>query len=154
MEDNTLKFAGMNDAEVSTAIRQEVLNAPEGSVCKFASESGTSYIRMRVYEEGFARKILPVQTITNDDLSQFVAGENLGVIVEVEPTQVLSTSVPFDVAAPTEYYWGGRTIVPLFDIKTRDSSTTSSALPPTRWICARSRWTSLSSRSQSRKTGN
>ena len=33
MEDNTLKFAGMNDAEVSTAIRQEVLNAPEGSVC-------------------------------------------------------------------------------------------------------------------------
>ena len=118
MEDNTLKFANMNPAEVSAAIRQEVLTAPEGSTCKFASESGTSYIRMRVYEEGFARKILPVQTISNDDLSQFVAGENLGVIGEVEPTQELSISVPFDVAAPTTYYWGGRTVVPLFDIKT------------------------------------
>lgn len=118
MENNTFKFAGMNEAEINAAIKQEVLNAPVGSTCKFASESGTSYIRMRVYEEGFARKILPVQNITNNDLLPMVAGENLGVLVEIEPTQSLATSVPFDVAMPTEYYWGDRAVVTLFDIKT------------------------------------
>ena len=45
----------------------------------------SDYIRMRLREEGFLRKILPAQTITGDDLTKQVTTDKPAKVVELEP---------------------------------------------------------------------
>jgi hypothetical protein len=55
-----------NVRERNAQIVAAIDNAESGAI-KSASASGTNMIRRRIREEGFARRIIPPQTVTNDD---------------------------------------------------------------------------------------
>ena len=88
MSNNTV-FGDMDVAQLNDAIKAEINSVKDGGICKLAAESGNSYIRMQLFEEGFTRRILPAQPVDYSELNQFY-DETLGMIIEVEPTQAVS----------------------------------------------------------------
>lgn len=62
---------------------------------KEASEGAEEYLRMRLYEDGFFRKILPGKTITFDDLDDQVDTDRPVIICEKEPNAAAAYTVPF-----------------------------------------------------------
>ena len=116
MSNNTV-FGDMDVAQLNDAIKAEINSTKDGGICKLAAESGNSYIRMQLFEEGFTRRILPAQPVDYSELNQFY-DETLGMIIEVEPTQTISASVPFDAAQPTLSYMAPKAGLFFYDIKT------------------------------------
>ena len=110
-------FGDLDIAQLNDAIKSEINSVQDGGYCKFAAESGNSYIRMQLFEEGFARRIMTAQPVDYSELNQFF-GETLGMIIEVEPTQTVSASVPFDAAQPTLHYMAPKAGLFFYDIKT------------------------------------
>jgi hypothetical protein len=110
-------FGDMDLSQLNDAIKAEINSVKDGDTCKFAAESGNSYIRMQLFEEGFARRIMPAQPVDYSELNQFF-DETLGMIIEVEPTQTVSASVPFDAAQPTLHYFAPKAGLFFYDIKT------------------------------------
>lgn len=107
----------MTQEQYNAELRAELRNGKGDGRLAFASTTGTSYIRMQVFEEGFARKILPAEAITPDELSEFFT-DVPGKIIEVEPAQGVSATLPFDTANETLYYMAPKSAVFFFDIKT------------------------------------
>ena len=114
--DNTV-FGDMTLPQLNAAILSELNSAKDGDICKFASEAGNSYIRMQLFEQGFTRRIMPARPVSYADLNQFF-DETLGMIIEVEPTQTVSASVPLDTAMPTLLYFAPKAPLYFYDIKT------------------------------------
>lgn len=104
-------------AEFNNLIRSDINNTADGQLCKVAAESGSSYIRMQVFEEGFTRRILPAEAISYGELSEFFT-DVPGKIIEVEAPQSVAASGPFDRAMPTQYYFAPKAGVFFYDIKT------------------------------------
>lgn len=88
--------------------------------CKVASELSNSYIRMINREDGFMRKILPPETVSEADIqkSDYVGQDRPYIVVTVEPTGSPAVSLPFNSSAPIQYYYASKAIVSFFDIKT------------------------------------
>lgn len=94
-------------------IPSEVLN--ELFVSKLDTEAGKEkiaalggdYIRDRLREESFARKILPPQTVSRSDLQVSVNHDTLVKIVEIEP-QSRAMSMTFRGQPEASYYTGSR----------------------------------------------
>jgi hypothetical protein len=94
-------------------IPSEVLN--ELFVSKLDTEAGKEkiaalggdYIRDRLREESFARKILPPQTVSRSDLQVSVNHDTLVKIVEIEP-QSRAMSMTFRGQPDASYYTGSR----------------------------------------------
>ena len=78
----------------------------------------SDYIRMKLREEGFMRKILPAQTITGDDLSKQVHTDKPSKIVELEPDSPGAMSIPFGEFPTSTYIYGKRWLVTLNRIAT------------------------------------
>lgn len=55
-----------NPQVLNKALMDKIVEASDGEV-KSASAAGTNMIRRRIREEGFTRRIIPPQTVTNDD---------------------------------------------------------------------------------------
>lgn len=117
MENSNTVFGDMDLNQLNSAIKAEINAAKDNESCKFAAEAGNSYIRMQLFEEGFTRRILPAEPVDYSELNQFW-DETLGMIIEVEPTQVLSASVPLDAAQPTQFYYAPKAGLFFYDIKT------------------------------------
>src|SRR4029079_6210368 len=81
--------------------------AQDGEI-KQASTAGSNMIRRRIREEGFLRRIIPPQTVTNDDLDRVVDHDRPVIIEEMEPLSRGAKSIPFGSSADTEFYYGNK----------------------------------------------
>ena len=82
------------------------------------SRAASDYIRMKLREEGFLRKILPAQTITGDDLNKQVVTDKPSKIVELEPDSPGAVSIPFGEFPESTYIYGRRWLVTFSRIAT------------------------------------
>lgn len=76
---------------------------------------GGDYIRDRLREESFARKVLPPKTVSRSDLQVSVAHDTLVKIVEVEP-QSRAMSMSFRGQPTVKYYTAPRFEVPFHTV--------------------------------------
>lgn len=104
-----------------SSVPNEVLN--ELFVSKLDTEAGKEkiaalggdYIRDRLREESFARKVLPPKQVSRSDLQVSVAHDTLVKIVEVEP-QSRAMSMSFRGQPSVKYYTGPRFEVPFHTV--------------------------------------
>jgi hypothetical protein len=82
------------------------------------SRAASDYIRMKLREEGFMRKILPAQTITGDDLTKQVVTDKPSKVVELEPDSPGAVSIPFGEFPEGTYIHGRRWLVTFSRIAT------------------------------------
>jgi len=82
------------------------------------SRAASDYIKMKLREEGFLRKILPGQTITGDDLNKQVVTDKPSKIVELEPDSPGAVSIPFGEFPEGTYIHGKRWLVTFSRIAT------------------------------------
>jgi len=96
-----------NVQERNARILAAIDDSPNGEI-KSASTAGTNMIRRRIREEGFLRRIIPPQTVTNDDLNRVLQHDRPLIIEDMEPGQRGSKSIPFGDAADTVPYYGNK----------------------------------------------
>lgn len=104
-----------------SSVPSEVLN--ELFVSKLDTEAGKEkiaalggdFIRDRLREESFARKVLPPKTVSRSDLQVSVNHDTLVKIVEVEP-QSRAMSMSFRAQPTVKYYTGPRFEVPFHTV--------------------------------------
>jgi len=94
----------------------QILSSDDG-MQKEAATAGTNMIRRRIREEGFTRRIIPPQTVTNDDLDRVVTHDRPVIIEDMEPLSKGAKTMPFGDSADTEFYYGNK-FVCLFDVVT------------------------------------
>lgn len=94
-------------AQRNRAIVADMEAVEEGTV-KSAASAGTNMIRRRIREDGFARRILPPQAVTNDDLDRTLDHDRPIMIEDMEPGSRGASSIPFGASADTEFYWGDK----------------------------------------------
>jgi len=101
------------------------INSPEG-LLKVAQEGGV-FIRQKLREVSFARKIIPPQYVTRADLQRSVNYDGLVKIVEIEPDSKAMT-VNFRGNPTTNYIVGERFEIPFFMISSEDFQKTEEEL--------------------------
>lgn len=84
-------------------IMRQLQEARPGEV-KFASDNGSKMLKARVYEEGFLRRILPEETVTDDDLTPQQHHELPCILKVMEPLSKGAKSVSFGDQPETESY--------------------------------------------------
>ena len=89
----------MSDTAMEKIANQELIDglmAPKDSdMYKEAAETSDEYLRMRLYEDGFFRKILPIRTVTGDELTDQVDTDVPTKVVEKEPNAAAAYTLPF-----------------------------------------------------------
>lgn len=98
-------------------ISAEVLNSAfihklDSGLIKEAEESGSAYIRQKLYEEGILRRLFTLETKTAEDLDPETDSDNPSIIIEKEPDAVAATFVPFKGTGDQRYFEGKRFRVP------------------------------------------
>jgi hypothetical protein len=86
----------------------EGLTSDNGSLRKEAEEGVESYLRMRLYEDGFARKIQPPVKVTPSDFDRQVDTDKFCIILDKEPSAPAAYSVPFGTLPIGHYIKGPR----------------------------------------------
>lgn len=86
---------------------EQITEADQGEV-KQASAAGTNMIRRRIREEGFARRIIPPQVVTNDDLDRVLDHDRPVIIEDMEPLSKGASTIPFGDSAYSESYYGNK----------------------------------------------
>lgn len=81
---------------------------------KQASDALNGYIRLKIMEDGFMRKILPSVPITNDELSESLTERKPWKIIEIEPNSVGATTVQFGTV-PDALFMEGKKIPVYFN---------------------------------------
>ena len=84
------------------------LNMLDSGMEKQAQDAVNDYIRVRMREDGFARRILPPVQITNDELDRQVDTDKPLKIVDKEPQSPGAISVPFATLPINRYIKGPR----------------------------------------------
>jgi hypothetical protein len=113
MSDQMTKVAGdvteglENPQVLNKALMDQIVAASDGEV-KSASAAGTNMIRRRIREEGFTRRIIPPQTVTNDDLDRVLEHDRPVIIEDMEPLSPGAKSIPFGDSADTQFYYGNK----------------------------------------------
>jgi hypothetical protein len=86
----------ITDVKVSNQeLLASIIDAADGSL-KNASAAGTKMIKRRIREAGFARKILPFQTVTESDVTRLPDSDMPVVVEEMEPDSLGAKAVPFE----------------------------------------------------------
>lgn len=101
------------------------LNSPEG-LEKVAME-GSSFIRQKLREVSFARKILQPEYVTKQDLQRSINHDGLVKIVDIEP-ESKAMIVNFRGNPTTNYVMGERYEIPFFTISSEDFQKTEEEL--------------------------
>lgn len=102
------------DKQANNARMLDQILSSEDGMQKEAATAGTNMIRRRIREEGFTRRIIPPQTVTNDDLDRVVTHDRPVIIEDMEPLSKGAKTMPFGDSADTEFYYGNK-FVCLFD---------------------------------------
>ncbi len=101
--------------EALAAAFNEMLDSEGGS--EALREAGTQYVRTKMREESFLRKILPAERVTKHDLQRNVKNDSLIRIVDLEPNST-AMAVDFRGETPTQYVEGSRYEIPFYNIMT------------------------------------
>jgi hypothetical protein len=101
------------------------LDTPEG-MQKVAQE-GSAFIRQKLREVSFARKIVQPQYVTKADLQRSVNHDGMVKIVDIEPDST-AMAVNFRGNADTEYIMGERFEIPFFGIQSANFQKTEEEL--------------------------
>jgi hypothetical protein len=101
------------------------LNSPDG-IEKAASE-GSAFIRQKLREVSFARKIIQPEYVTKADLQRSVNHDGLVRIVDIEPDSKAMT-VNFRGQPDTNYIMGERYEIPFYTISSDDFQKTEEEL--------------------------
>ncbi len=96
-----------NPQVLNKALMDHIIAASDGEV-KSASAAGTNMIRRRIREEGFTRRIIPPQTVTNDDLDRVLEHDRPVIIEDMEPLSRGAKSISFGDSADTQFYYGNK----------------------------------------------
>lgn len=86
----------------------ERLVSGDDKIVKEAQDSINDYVRVRMREDGFWRRVLPPITITNDELDRQVDTDNPVKVVDKEPESPAAISVPFASLPMNRYIRGPR----------------------------------------------
>lgn len=73
-----------------------------GESLKLAEEAGAAYIKAKLREESFLRKIIPPQNITKQDVSRNETGDGVYKLVDLEPD---SSALALNFRAEGEYHY-------------------------------------------------
>lgn len=92
--------------------------ASPGGIAAF-EEQASSYVRTKLREVSFARKILPPQYVTKADLHPSVNHDGVVKIVDIEPDSQ-AMSVNFRGNAPYKYVEGDRYEIPFFTVSSEN----------------------------------
>ena len=84
------------------------INAVESGMEKTAQDAVNEYIRVRMREDGFLRRIIPPVQITNDELDRQVDTDKPVKVVDKEPQSPAAISVPFATLPMNRYIRGPR----------------------------------------------
>lgn len=84
------------------------VNSGEPGMVKDAQDTATEFTRRRMREDGFARKIIPPVTVTNEDLNRQVDTDKPTIVVDMEPNSPAAISVPFATLPMNRYIRGPR----------------------------------------------
>jgi len=101
------------DAEIRQN-NQLFLDLLDSGQTKEAADIATEFTRMRVRESAFVERILPSQRLSNDQLDKQVTTEHPVKIVEREPGNPASFTVPYG-GMPEEFYFRGDRYAVHFD---------------------------------------
>lgn len=107
----------MANEPTAQMVNETILNyiaSNDPGLTKRAQEAVTDYIRIRVREEGFARKIMNPIKITNDELDRQVDTDKPVKIIDMEPESPGAMSMPFG-SLPQNKYIRGRRCRVMFD---------------------------------------
>lgn len=92
----------------------ERLRSQDGFLQKEAAGEVSSYLRMKIREDGFARKIIEPVTVTPADFDRQVDTPKPVIIKDMEPNSPGAYSVPFGTT-PTDHYIKGNRYRVMFD---------------------------------------
>ena len=93
--------------EVNNALVDQ-LSADDQSIVKQAQNAVNDFIRIKMREDGFLRRIIPPVQITNDELDRQVDTDKPVKIVDKEPESPAAITVPFATLPRGKYIRGGR----------------------------------------------
>ncbi len=96
-----------NIGQRNRALLEQMDKVEVGEV-KSASAAGSNMLRRRIREEGFLRRIIPPQTVTNDDLDRVPEHDRPVIIEDMEPFSKGAKSISFGDSADTQFYYGGK----------------------------------------------
>ncbi|HPY31123.1 MAG TPA: hypothetical protein PLT00_12695 [Verrucomicrobiota bacterium] len=96
-----------NTQVLNRMLLDRIAAAAEGEV-KAASAAGTNMLRRRIREEGFTRRIIPLQTVTNEDLDRVLEHDRPVIIEDMEPLSKGAKSIPFGDSADTQFFYGNK----------------------------------------------
>ena len=91
------------------------------------AQEGSTFIRQKLREASFARKILPPQYVTKDDLTRSVNHDGLVKITDIEPDS-RAMVVTFRGNPTAEYVVGERFEIPFFQVSSPDFQKTEEEL--------------------------
>lgn len=92
-------------------------NGGEEALEKCAS-STSKMLRTQLREEGFLRKIIPPQTLSNEDLDRVLEHDRPVRIEDMEPNSKHAVSLPFNVSSDAQFFFGRKFAVEFWTIKT------------------------------------
>lgn len=101
---------------------QKFIDKIDAGEVKSAADAGTSFIRRRLREDGFFRKILPPQPLGNQDLDRVIDHDKPVRIEDFEPNVPAAKSVPFGEIADMDYFYGPKFLVPFSRILTPEET--------------------------------
>lgn len=93
----------------------EMLETPEET--KTLAEAGVTYIKQRLREESFTRKIIPPQNITKYDCQRSLDTDTVQKVVDIEPHST-AMAINFRSETPGEFIEGARYAIPFFTVST------------------------------------
>lgn len=100
----------MSDTAMEKIANQELIDGllsdKNSDMYKEAAQNSEEYLRMRLYEDGFYRKLLPLRTITGDELTEQVDTDIPTKVIEKEPFAAAAYSLPFGTMPIGEYIKG------------------------------------------------
>jgi hypothetical protein len=85
-----------------------MLTSRDDRMVKEAQDAVNDYVRVKIREDGFWRRVLPPVTITNDQLGRQVDTDKPVKIVDKEPDSPAAISVPFATLPMNRYIRGPR----------------------------------------------
>lgn len=86
----------------------EKLTSSNGEMVKEAQDAVNDYVRLKMREDGFWRRILPPVTLNNSDLDRQVDTDKPVKVVDKEIDSPAATSVPFATLPMNRYIRGSR----------------------------------------------
>lgn len=101
----------LEDIQEANRVTAEKLASRDPALIKEAEDSLNAFTRYKMREEGFTRRIMPPQTITNEELDRQVSTDKPVKVFDMEPDSPAAISAPFASLTSNVYIRGPRYMV-------------------------------------------